>query len=184
MSDQIAKIDATTALEPADAAPVLRSQYEAAQDFLRAAVAKLDELALANPDDVDGLAAVLLIANRIDSDLDTLGQRVTNLLWKAMPDKRVTVDGIGVIERTVNTKSQWDQDETWKRALACIASRLDDPDEEMRPVLVAVDTIRQLQSPGQWRKTAFAAEGIDVADEGLCETTWGKRTIRFYRGTE
>lgn len=179
-----------TDIEPVAAAPALRDEFRDAEDYLQQALITLDELATAHPDDAYGLAAAMLIANRLKKNATLLSERVELLLHELIPDKQMVVDGIGVIEKSRQSKgTEWDQDATWRSVKHLLRPEFMDEEtgefdpERQELVETVIDLVRGLVSPPVWRKTALRAQGLEPEGD-LCESRYGRKTVRIYASGE
>lgn len=178
-------LPATTDATPATtggAIDVERTAEEAIA-LVRMAIARMDELVVANPADLDGQARALAVTEVFTRDLNLLKDRIVGLLHPLMETKRVEVAGVGVLEKGWVSSDRWDHDAMWDhvRAIAKETRVVDRETGEAEPMEEAIVRVaRMLQSPGQWRKTPLKDRGIDPKE--LCESTWGKKTVRFVAG--
>lgn len=131
----------------------------------------------------EALAELAYNLRRAKDVLVDAAQYVEDELVKAMPNKVVTIDGIGEVEYHTGAKrTQWD-----KEALIAIASHavagavpvlIDAETGEVQDPYMLTDTIITewcaIATPS-WKVTGLRLHGIDP--DQFCETTWGRKTI-------
>lgn len=114
-------------------------------------------------------------------DLDTYAKEKTA---EVLPERVVTVEGVGTVQRRAGSmRRKWDSEELLRRL---VFQTLADPDTgelRARDALGAVDEVYRLVldvmpvTPSMgWRTTALKARGFDP-DE-WCEATQGKPTVQ------
>jgi hypothetical protein len=110
-----------------------------------------------------------------------LAGRLEQGVARAMPDKKVTIDGLGTLERNVDvSRKNWDHDmvasklvtqalERWMQETGEVINV-----EQAQAVLVAIMTACR----PEWRMGGLKDYGIDPDD--YCEKTYGQPRIRVY----
>ena len=104
---------------------------------------------------------------------------------ETMPEKRLTVEGVGTVERRAATqRRKWDSEELLRKILvqALVDTetgeiKADTPMEAADVVMHEVLECLPVTPSVGWRVTALKARGFD-ADE-WCETTYGAPTIQI-----
>lgn len=122
---------------------------------------------------VEGLKA-------IKRDLDTLLRECEEDVANLLPDKKVVVEGFGVVERRTASSRKWDSE----TLLMDICRRVLDPDGtgEIK-VSAVVDLItvlkKMLPITGSlgWRVTALKDAGIDP--DNYSDVTYGRKSIQI-----
>jgi hypothetical protein len=93
-----------------------------------------------------------------------------------MPEKRVEVEGFGLVERTTKAdRKRWD---TEALRSAVLDSRLVDPETGEVADETPLDKVLHVWNLGAPRLTALRARGIDAPDD-FCAVEFGAKTIRM-----
>ena len=152
---------------------------------LRAAVAQLDDqrAALAQAGDYETLTYGLAALTPLLRDLKDLERALKSDIAASMPDKRIEVDGVGVVERrSGSTRKSW-QSEDLLRELVQACSTVDangemhtDPEALLAVLKAAVPFTASLG----WRVGALRDLGLDP-DE-WSETVKGSPTVQIHGG--
>lgn len=172
--------------------PVLRHGSDTALRMLRAAIGQADEARrqLAEAGDWEALAWALSAVRALSRDLRTLERATVEDVAGLLPEKRVTIDGLGTVERRkASTRRAWQSEDLFRRLLA---QALVDPETGE---ILAGSTLEVAETIGSevlacmpvtasmgWRVTALRARGLDPED--WCETTEGPASITIHGDTE
>ncbi len=116
----------------------------------------------------------------IKKDLDILLRACEEDAANLLPEKKVLVDGFGVVERRTAQTRKWQSDEL----LMDVCRRVLDPDGtgEIQPsaVMELISVLKRIMpitgSLG-WRVTALKEQGIDPDD--YSEVSWGRKSIQI-----
>lgn len=180
MSDEVERsgvnVPATTGAAPAGV------------DALRVAIAgMMDEAAaLVEAGDWESLVRGLEPLQQVLGDLRMLEHQVKRGIADTMPERRVSVEGVGTVERKAKvTRRNWDSDELLRKIIA--GAILDETTGELpsSPVVAADLILRELRAvmpiTGSlgWRVTALRERGIDPDD--WCDEDRDGFTISFSR---
>jgi len=171
---------------------VLSGQIEVSSNSpmhsLRVAIADMvaDARSLAESEDWESLIRGLEPLQQILSDLRILENDVKNYIAETMPERRVSVEGVGTVERKAKiTRRNWDSDELLRKI---VMGALLDPDTGEIPSspLEAVDRVMgevkacvPFTGSTGWRVGALKDRGIDP-DE-WCEENRDGYSIQFTR---
>ena len=155
---------------------------------LRVGLAEMmdDAKALAEAGDWEGLIRGLEPLQQVLADLRLLESDVKRYIADTMPDRKVTVEGVGTVERKAKvTRKGWDSVELLRRL---VGSALVDPDTGEIPdspmeaadrILREVTACLPITGSTGWRVTALRDRGIDP-DEWCTEERDGY-SITFSR---
>lgn len=176
----------------ADSAPVRRHESDTALRMLRAAIGHADEARrqLAEAGDWEALAWALSAVRALARDLRTLERATVEDVATTLPEKRVTIDGLGTVERRkASVRRAWQSEDLFRSVLARALV-----DEDTGEIL-AGSTLEVAETIGSevlacmpvtpsmgWRLTALRARGMDPED--WCETTPGPASITIHGDTE
>ena len=116
----------------------------------------------------------------IKKDLDTLLRACEEDAANLLPEKKVMIDGFGVVEKRVSSSRKWDSE----HLLMDVCRQVLDPEGtgEIQPsrVVELIGVLKQIMpitgSLG-WRTTALKEQGIDPDD--YSEKTWGRRSVQI-----
>lgn len=145
---------------------------EALED-LRAGLRSL--AAWAESDDLAGVVGAWDACEQLRREVSDLGAELAAHAHGLMPEKRVEVPGVGMVERTTRAdRKQWDGEALRS---AVLDSRLVDPETGEVADESPLDKILHVWNLGAPRVTALRARGIDP-DE-FCRVEFGARTIRM-----
>lgn len=145
-----------------------------------------DVTALVEAGDWEALVRGLEPLQQVLGDLRLVEQQAKRGIAATMPDRRVTVDGVGTVERKARiTRKNWDSDELLRKIIA--GAILDEATGEVpsSPVVAADLILQELRAvmpiTGSlgWRVTALRERGYDP-DE-WCEEDRDGFTISFTR---
>ena len=143
---------------------------------------RLDEVA--EPDDLDqysleDLVKLLIQGREMTRVIRDITSRIEQATVRAMPHRKMTLEGIGVVEKTTETtRKEWDHPmvagqvvlratDAWTQETGEIVSN-----ELAGRLLDAMMTAARME----WRVTALKEMGIDP--EQYCETTYGSQKVR------
>lgn len=168
--------------------PVPVRPVPAGVEALRVAIVRMmdEAAALVQAGDWEALIRGLEPLQQVLGDLRLLEQQVKRGIADTMPERRVSVEGVGTVERKAKvTRKGWDSDELLRKIIA--GAILDEETGELpESPVVAADLILQelravLPITGSlgWRVTALRERGIDP-DEWCTEDRDGY-TISFMR---
>jgi hypothetical protein len=178
-----------TELEPVS--PLPQPAPTDAVRALREAIAKItdDAKVLAEAGDYEGLIRGLEPLQQIIGDLRIVENDVRNFIADTMPERRVTIPGVGTVERRLKiTRRNWDSEAILRRL---IMQALVDPEtgeipnspmEAVDKVIVEVKACAPFTGSMAWRTTALRERGFDL-DE-WCEEHRGGYTVTFSRNKE
>lgn len=171
-------------------APMPRSTPPAVSPVagLRDEIARMTEHAeaLAEAGEWTELIVGLVPVQQVLGDLRELEKLVKQLIAKTIPEKRVTVEGVGTVERRkAATRKQWDSEELLRKIM--VRALVDEQTGEVpSSPMVAVDIVMQevlacvpITGSLGWRVTALKDRGFDP-DE-WCETTDNGWTVQVTR---
>ena len=108
---------------------------------------------------------------------------VVERVAELMPNKELSLGGIGYVTRNVSAKNKWDDDAVFN-VISAIAKdtrikKVDEATGEVLAVESEAHAVRRLiekcAKVSYWRKTDLTEIGVDI-DE-YCATTWGKPSI-------
>ena len=124
---------------------------------------------------IDGL-------RQLKADLDTLLRSCEDDAARLLPDKKVAIDGFGVVERRTTSSRKWDSEPL----LNDLCRHILDPEGtgEITPsavaeLLRALKAVLPVTASLGWRVTALKKLGIDP--EQYSETTYGRKTIQIVK---
>jgi len=153
---------------------------------LAAKVADIREqvMALAEAGDWEGLVRGLVPMQQMLRELRDLESLVKQATAECLPSKRVTVEGVGTVERRAATqRKRWDSDELLRRLV--FASLVDENTGEMvatdaldaaERVHAVVSDVLPITGSLGWRVGALRERGVDP-DE-WCEVSFGAPTVQ------
>jgi len=133
---------------------------------------------LADAGDWQALTRGLAAFRDMKANLDVLIRAIEDDVAANLPDKKVVLDGVGMIERRSTTSRKWESE----NLLQHLASRTVQPDGNGMVTSAQLFEFIQLlraalpftASTG-WRVTALRDNGIDV--DNFSDTTYGRQTI-------
>jgi len=168
--------------------PVTVRPVPAGVEALRVAIVRMmdDAAALVQAGDWEALVRGLEPLQQVLGDLRMLEQQVKRGIADTMPERRVTVEGVGTVERKAKTtRRNWDSDELLRKIIS--GAILDEQTGELpSSPMVAADLILQelravmpITGSLGWRVTALRERGIDP-DE-WCEQDRDGYTVSFLR---
>lgn len=133
---------------------------------------------LATTGDYQQLLAGWQYLKRIKADIDVLMRATEDDITRLMPEKKMVIDGIGLIERRTTSTRKWDSENLMKDL--CRSSL--DPDNTgeitmsgVANLLANLKAALPLTGSLGWRVTALKELGIDPDYYG--EATYGRQTI-------
>jgi hypothetical protein len=128
------------------------------------------------------LAWGLVEMKKIKADLDALVREVEENIAALLPDKKATVDGLGVLERRTSSSRKWDSE----GLLRDLVRKYLDP-EQTGELTVTWETVSGLIAMLQkalpltgslgWRVTPMREHGINPDD--YSEVTYGRSTVQI-----
>jgi hypothetical protein len=125
----------------------------------------------------EALAHGLTQLSEFKKSLSVLIESIELDINKLLPEKKVVVEGIGIIEKRTSTSKKWESD----RLLDNIVRRcLDNGTGEITPtdVMRLVDTLKKvlpLTASMGWRSTELELHGFDPKD--FSDTVFGRKTV-------
>lgn len=162
VGDSVVALDSTTSIQ---------------QDLLRADDRRRELVAAG---DWTTLTYGLVELRKIKNDLDALVREVEENIASLLPEKKVVLENLGVIERRTASSRKWDS-EGLLRDL--VRSTLD-PDStgeiHVQNVLNLIDLLKKvlpLTGSLGWRVTPLREHGVAVDD--YSETTYGRSTVQI-----
>lgn len=134
--------------------------------------------------DLESLIAGLANFRTLVKDMRIVEQTIEDYAADLIaPKAKIAVAGIGVAEARRSSTKRWDRDEVLTRLLRPLFVDTE-TGELLDPVLDDVRTVLEECLPASvaWRvgtgKSAGVRDhGIDPADEDVCSTVWGRRTV-------
>jgi hypothetical protein len=159
--------------------------------LLRVAIGDMYEQAasLAEQDDWESLIRGLGPLQQILGDLRLLESRVKTYIADTMPERRVTVEGVGTVEKLKKvTRRNWDSDELLRKIVsrAIVDEETGEiPSSPLEAVDMVVNEIRAcvpFTGSTGWRVGALRDRGFDP-DE-WCEENPDGYSIKFIRNKE
>lgn len=117
---------------------------------------------------------------KIKTDLDALVRETEENVAALLPEKKVIVDGFGVVERRTASTRKWESDNLMRHL---VRTQLD-PDgtgeitlPRVFALLETLTAVLPLTASLGWRVTALKEAGVDV--DNFSETTYGRSTIQI-----
>lgn len=124
---------------------------------------------------IDGLRQLKL-------DLDTLLRSCEEDAARLLPQKKVNIDGFGVVEARTTSSRKWDSEPL----LNDLCRNILDPDgtgemkaENIGRLLKVLKAVLPITSSLGWRVTALKDLGVDP--EQYSETTYGRKTVQIIK---
>ena len=157
-------------------------------EALRVAIGAMvdDVAALVEAGDWETLIRGLEPLQQVLGDLRIVEQQVKRGIADTMPERRVTVEGVGTVERKAKvSRKNWDSDELLRKLIARAILDSETGELPSSPIVAADLILQELRAvmpiTGSlgWRVTALRERGIDP-DE-WCEQTQDGYTIQFSR---
>jgi hypothetical protein len=157
---------------------------ERSEGGLRSALLHADTLRqeLAERQDWNQLVYAIEGLRALKTDLDTLLRSCEDDAARLLPDKKVVVDGIGMIERRTTSSRKWDSEPLLKDLCRMIL----DPDgtgeisaASVAKLMKVLKEVLPMTASLGWRVTALREVGIDP--EQYSETTYGRQTIQIIK---
>lgn len=127
--------------------------------------------------DWDALTRGLVNLNNFKNNLLALIQSIEADIYNLLPDKKVVIEGVGVVEKRRTNSKKWDSEGLLNNI---VRSKLDNGTGEITPtdVFNLVETLKRVlpitPSLG-WRSTELKKENIDTDD--YCDITWGRPSV-------
>jgi hypothetical protein len=131
---------------------------------------------------VEELTKLLIQGREMVRVMRDISGRIEGALVRAMPHRKMTIEGIGVLEKTTETtRKEWDHPlvasrvantvtDTWKHSTGEVL----DGDLVAMFLKAFSDAARM-----EWRVTALRDMGIDP--DKYCQTTYGSQKVRITR---
>jgi hypothetical protein len=126
------------------------------------------------------LREVLLAINTSEAFMKNVSVAIDNMHDRAfalMKEKKVEVEGIGVVERATSTNTKWDNEALFQALAKFVAVAVDPSTGE--PTIDGLEfakLLRDTAAVAYWRKGKLEALGLNP-DE-YSETNYGKRRVR------
>lgn len=145
-------------------------------------IMKADDLraALVKEGDWQSLAWIVNEIRKVKADLDALVRECEENVAAMMPNKKETIDGLGVIERRTTSSRKWESPELLRHL---VRSTLD-PErtgevkvEQIMRLIATLEEVLPLTSSLGWRVTPLREHGIDP--DFYSETTYGRSNIQI-----
>lgn len=127
--------------------------------------------------DWDALCRGLVNLNDFKTNLTMLIQAIEADIYETLPEKKVIIEGIGIIEKRRSSSKKWDSEGLLNNI---VNARLNNGTGEITPtdVFELVETLKRVMpitaSLG-WRTTELKKENIDI--DNYCDVTWGRPTV-------
>lgn len=168
-----------------DAAPATADPITLLREVLAQADTQRANLAAAG--DGETIARAIPLLKALYGDLATLIRSCEDDVVAWMPDRKVEIDGLGVLERKKATdRRQWDSE----RLLGIVARIALDPDatgeipadpiEVLDRLTEAITKAMPITGSLGWRVTALREMGLDPDD--YCEATPGRVGLQIHGG--
>jgi hypothetical protein len=129
---------------------------------------------------VEELARMVLQGRELVRVLRDITGRCEQALVATMPQKKMTVEGIGVLEKTTETsRKEWDHPLLFGRVAKVSEQLRVDPESgeiKLSEAEALLKAITMACRP-EWRVTALKELGIDAND--FCEVTYGAQKVRI-----
>lgn len=177
MSTEMEHVPATPAQPGGSPVQALRVAIGAMMD---------DVAALVEAGDWEALIRGLEPLQQVLGDLRLIEQQVKRGIADTMPERRVTVEGVGTVERKAKvTRKNWDSDELLRKIIAVAILDRETGELPSSPMIAADLILQELRAvmpiTGSlgWRVTALRERGFDP-DE-WCEEHRDGFTISFAR---
>jgi len=147
------------------------------QDILKA-----DDLraALVKEGDWQSLAWIVNEIRKVKADLDALVRECEENVAAMMPNKKETIDGLGVIERRTTSSRKWDSEGLLRHLVRSTLDPEGTGELHYENVLALIDKLKAalpLTGSLGWRVTPLKENGIDV--DSWSETTYGRSNIQI-----
>lgn len=127
--------------------------------------------------DWDALIRGLVNLNNFKNNLVALVQSIEGDIYNLLPEKKVSIEGIGTIEKRRTNSKKWDSEGLLNNI---VRSKLDNGTGEITPtdVFNLVETLKKVlpitPSLG-WRTTELKKENVDI--DNYCDVTWGRPSV-------
>jgi hypothetical protein len=157
---------------------------ERSEGGLRTALLHADTLRqeLAERGDWNQLLYAIEGLRTLKADLDILLRSCEDDAARLLPEKKVVVDGIGMVERRTTSSRKWDSEPLLKDLCRMIL----DPGgtgeitaASVAQLMKVLKEVLPMTASLGWRVTALKAIGIDP--EQYSETTYGRQTIQIVK---
>jgi hypothetical protein len=127
--------------------------------------------------DWDALCRGLVNLNDFKSNLTMLIQAIESDIYDTLPEKKVTIEGVGIIEKRRSSSKKWDSEGLLN---SIVNEKLNNGTGEITPgdVFDLVETLKRVMpiTPSfGWRVNELKKENIDTSN--YCDVTWGRPTV-------
>jgi hypothetical protein len=122
----------------------------------------------------------LVELRKIKADLDALVREVEENVASLLPDKKVVLEGLGVLERRTTSSRKWDSEGLMRDLVRATLDPDGTGEVHLDNVLNLIDLLKKvlpLTGSLGWRVTPLRENGIDP--ENYSETTYGRSTIQI-----
>lgn len=136
---------------------------------------------LAKAGDWNALSHGLVALQEFKKNLGALIYSIENDIHNTIPEKKMVVEGLGIIEKRTSTSRKWDSELLINRI---VRKYLDNGTGEITPadVMELVDTLKKvlpLTASLGWRTTALRDIGFEPDD--YSDVTFGHKTVSIKR---
>lgn len=162
--------------------PVKRELAQMTSEGLQNDLLRADDLRkeLVEAGDWQSLAWIVNEIRKVKADLDALVRECEENVAAMMPNKKESIDGLGVIERRTTSSRKWESPELLRHL---VRSTLD-PErtgevkvEQIMRLIATLEEVLPLTSSLGWRVTPLREHGIDP--DFYSETTYGRSNIQI-----
>lgn len=138
-----------------------------------------EELALAG--DWNALTHGLAALIEFKKNLSMLVDAIETNIHECLPEKKVVVEGVGIVEKRTSTSRKWESEQLLNHI---VRDRLDNGTGEITPADVmnlveALKSVLPLTASLGWRTTALKELGFDP--DNYSDVTFGRRTVSIKR---
>lgn len=117
---------------------------------------------------------------KIKNDLDALVREVEENIASLLPEKKVALDGLGVIERRTASSRKWDSEGLLKDLVRATLDPEGTGEVHVQNVMNLIELLKKvlpLTGSLGWRVTPLREHGVAVDD--YSETTYGRSTVQI-----
>jgi len=162
--------------------PVKRELAQMTSEGLQNDLLRADDLRkeLVEAGDWQSLAWIVNEIRKVKGDLDALVRECEENVAAMMPNKKESIDGLGVVERRTTSSRKWESPELLRHL---VRSTLD-PErtgevkvEQIMRLIATLEEVLPLTPSLGWRVTPLKENGIDP--DFYSETTYGRSNIQI-----
>lgn len=132
---------------------------------------------LVETSDWDALSRGLVNLNNFKNNLSALIQAIEADIYRLLPEKKVSIEGVGTVEKRRSNSKKWDSEGLINNI---VNLKLNNGTGEITPtdVFELIETLKRvmpLTASLGWRSTELSKENINIDD--YCDITWGRPTV-------